>query len=528
MEEKKDRRLETFRFGKDYNPPYRDKTWLEERYVVQNKTLKEISDEVDSSIPVIAKYVKKFELKRSEEKSKEVDRIRILKQKATFKEKYGVENAMQVECFRKKQEESLFENHGVRSPLQSDEIKESFRQTSLERYGVEHASMSEHAISRQRETMLKKYGVEHSMQNPDSKRKAQITNIERYGGIAPAMNKEVAAKAKRIYAENNGITYKGNFYSKMEFAKTFNVSLYWFGHWIRSNPCYTDLDIDNFISNFVFSKTNIELIIENTFGIQKWNKKVSETTRDIIDYRPDFKLSDTQYLNADGLYWHSHNVLENKNYHFYMREKYEALNLRIFQFRSDELESKIDIVKSIVKNSLGKTSKKIFARKTKIEYIESKSASAFYEKTHLMGPGSGKYKNICLKHNDEVLSCMSYRLVGRRLIIERLSSELDTVVVGGFSKMLSYLERNLSSKYDEIHYWVDLRYGVGNFLLQHGFKKDHDVLSWRWTDNKATYNRLACRANMDSRGLSEKEYAKELKWSKIYDAGQRLYIKKLS
>jgi hypothetical protein len=122
---------------------------------------------------------------------------------------------------------------------------------------------------------------------------------------------------------------------------------------------------------------------------------------------------------------------------------------------------------------------------------------------------------------------MSYRLVGRRLIIERLSSELDTVVIGGFSKMLSYLERNLYGKYDEIHYWVDLRYGVGSFLLQHGFKKDHDVLSWKWTDNKATYNRLACRANMDSRCLSEKEHAKELKWSKIYDAGQRLYIKKL-
>lgn len=528
MEEKKDRRLETFRFGKNYNPPYRNKEWLEERYVVQNKTLKEISDEVDSSIHVIAKYVKKFELKRSEEKSKEVDRIRILRQKATFKEKYGVENAMQVEEFRKKQEESLFENYGVRSPLQSDEIKESFKQTSLERYGVEHASMSEYATSRQRETMLKKYGVEYSMQNPDSKKKAETTNIERYGGIRPAMNKEVAAKAKRIYAENNGITYNGEFYSKMEFAKKFNVSLYWFGHWIRSNPSYTDLDIDNFISNFVFSKTNIESIIENTFGIQKWNKKVSETTRDVIGYRPDFKLNDAIYLNTDGLYWHSSRVIAEKNHHLYMREKYESLGLRIFQFRSDEVETKIDIVKSIVENSIGKTVNKVHGRKTKIEVIDSSSASNFYERTHLMGPGSGKYKNICLKYNERIVTCMSYRLVGNKLIIERLSSELGTAVNGGFSKLLSYLETILQGKYSEIHYWVDLRYGTGNFLINHGFKKDHDVLSWKWTDNKATYNRLACRANMDSRGLSEKEHAIELKWNKIYDAGQRLYVKNLA
>lgn len=527
MEEKKDRRLETFRFGKDYNPPYRNKEWLEERYVAQNKTLKEIADEVDSSIQVVAKYIKKFELKRSEEKAKEVDRTRILRQKATFKEKYGVENAMQVEEFRKKQEESLFEAHGVRSPLQSEKIKESFKQTSLERYGVEHASMSEQAILKQKETMLMRYGVENSMQNPESKRKAQETNIKRYGGIAPAMNKDVAAKAKKIYAENNGIIYNGEFYSKMDFAKKFNVSLYWFGHWIRSNPDYKDEDIATFISNFVFSKTNIETVIENSLGIKKWDKKVEGTTRDILNYRPDFKLNDSTYLNTDGLYWHSASVIEDKKYHFNMREKYESLNLRIFQFRSDEIESKINIVKSIINNNLGRTSKRIFARKTKITIISSAQASEFYERTHLMGPGSGKYKNLCLELNGEIVSCLSYRLVGRRLVIERLSSELDTIVVGGFSRMLSYLENALVGKYEEIHYWVDLRYGVGNFLLQHGFKKDHDILSWKWTDNKATYNRLSCVANMDSRNLSEKEYAKELRWHKIYDAGQRLYIKKI-
>ena len=42
-----------------------------------------------------------------------------------------------------------------------------------------------------------------------------------------------------------------------------------------------------------------------------------------------------------------------------------------------------------------------------------------------------------------------------------------------------------------------------------------------------TYNRLRCRANMDNRKLSEKEYSEELGWERIYDAGQRLYIKSL-
>jgi len=52
-----------------------------------------------------------------------------------------------------------------------------------------------------------------------------------------------------------------------------------------------------------------------------------------------------------------------------------------------------------------------------------------------------------------------------------------------------------------------------------GFKLEGITLGWKWIDYKYTYNRLQCRANMDDRKLSEKEYAKERKWYKIYDAG---------
>ncbi|MEM4359960.1 MAG: hypothetical protein QXT45_05475 [Candidatus Bilamarchaeaceae archaeon] len=60
-----------------------------------------------------------------------------------------------------------------------------------------------------------------------------------------------------------------------------------------------------------------------------------------------------------------------------------------------------------------------------------------------------------------------------------------------------------------------------------GFVKVKDILGWEWTDLKTTYNRLQCRANMDERKLKEKEYAAELGWFKIYDAGQRLFEKDL-
>jgi len=58
-----------------------------------------------------------------------------------------------------------------------------------------------------------------------------------------------------------------------------------------------------------------------------------------------------------------------------------------------------------------------------------------------------------------------------------------------------------------------------------GFIKERETLGWKWTDGKNTFNRLRCRANMDDRGLTQKDHAEELGWYKIYDAGQRLYVK---
>lgn len=59
-----------------------------------------------------------------------------------------------------------------------------------------------------------------------------------------------------------------------------------------------------------------------------------------------------------------------------------------------------------------------------------------------------------------------------------------------------------------------------------GFKKDKDILGWCWTDFFDTYSRRKGRANTGNQKLAEKKYAKKILWEKIYDAGQRLYVKK--
>jgi hypothetical protein len=175
-------------------------------------------------------------------------------------------------------------------------------------------------------------------------------------------------------------------------------------------------------------------------------------------------------------------------------------------------------------NNYRKKSFRVFARKTEINVLSQKESDIFYNRTHIMG--STKARHVSLSYNDKPIMLMSFKIRDGILKIERMSSELGMLVVGGFSKLIRYLERNYS--FNQIHYWVDLRYGTGNFLLNNNFILKRDTLGWKWTDFKTTYNRLRCRANMDERGLSEREHAEELGWVKIYDAGQRLYIRKMN
>jgi hypothetical protein len=203
-----------------------------------------------------------------------------------------------------------------------------------------------------------------------------------------------------------------------------------------------------------------------------------------------------------------------------MREEYEKLGWRIFQFRDDEIVYKPKIVKSIVDGMMGRHSK-IGARKCTIRKVVAKDAYTFFEENHLMG-AYGASKTWGLYFRNKLVCAISVRKRGTGLEIARFGSMLDTRVVGGFSKLLKHITELYDP--DFIVSFCDLRYGNGDVYRKAGFTLESITLGWQWTDFDKTYNRLSCRANMDSRRLSEAEYAKELRISKIYDAGQAKFV----
>lgn len=518
--------------------------WLYEQYITLNKSVPDISKEIKISTASLYRALKKFKIEKDDiarETDSKNKRIKTNISKYGFENpgsnadvknkiiqtnltKYGVESQFQRNDIKEKIVQSNNEKYGCDSPLQSEEIRELCRATLKDKYGVDHPLQNSELLKRQQDTMLERHGVPSAMKNSHFKEKAMETNIARYGVPHAMQNVEIAKTALAPKIGNNTIKeYFG--YSIKQLSDMYDIP-YSTATFLLRNSDLKFKCIEDISSLFKKSKalfTAPERKIADLLGIQKYGKMFDLDKYPDLRYKPDFKISDLIAINVDGLYWHSDANNVDKNYHFNMRKQYENYGLRILQFREDEVRDRIDIIHSMINNAMGK-SNKLYARKCSIHIDDNiDDVKVFFSSSHLMG--WKPCKTLTLKFNNEIQMAIGYKMVGSKLKIERMASKLNTLVVGGFSKMMKYLETYCNPKL--IEYWVDLRYGTGKFLTNHEFSLSHETLGWKWTDGFRTFNRLTYRANMDNRKLSQAEYAAEAGVYKIYDAGQRLYIKNI-
>jgi len=266
----------------------------------------------------------------------------------------------------------------------------------------------------------------------------------------------------------------------------------------------------------------LDKILRST-GIEAipYNKQIAALKERGYKYRPDFKLKNKEiYIDVDGLYIHA--ATKKKKYHIEKGAVFSKCNIKLFQFYENEIRDKEPIVVSMIKNSLGQ-SKTIGARSLEVRSVQNETAKKFIADNHLMGTISG-VKNIALTNtNGEIFSIILYKKYKSGIDISRFATKCGYSIAGGLSRLLKHIENRENPEF--IQSFVDLRYSDGHSLERIGFKRESITLGWKWTDGKNTFNRLYCMANMDERNLTEKEYAKEKKLLKLYDAGQAKYIK---
>lgn len=97
-------------------------------------------------------------------------------------------------------------------------------------------------------------------------------------------------------------------------------------------------------------------------------------------YLPDHNLA----IEYNGLYYHNELRIPT-NYHLNKTLKCNEKGIRLIHIFEDEWLYKQEIVKSRLKNILGLTENKIFARKCVIKEVNSKESKLFLDSNHLQG-----------------------------------------------------------------------------------------------------------------------------------------------
>lgn len=423
---------------------------------------------------------------------------------------------------QQRRENTNKERYGGVNPHCSQEVRNKFKETMKEKYGVEHALLNKDLFNKSKETLKRNYNVENPMESLEIKGRLKSSILKKYGTENVMNNPEIKKKLKDKSIELGYTVPLSNGYTIAQYCTFLGLPFLSRAFQIRNN--HGDEITIQWLDNRKQAISSLELLFNKHFPDAIRYQKVPNQLKG-KGYRPDFIYNNT-YIDVDGLLYHSEKYKEN-NFHFNKTKCYRDSGLKYIQFRQDEITDKIDIVKSILNiKTKSNTIKRIFARKLKIKEISQSLANNFFERTHLMGSFNGAKCIALVSENDNIEACLSYKHIKTNIIdVSRFSCNLNTIVVGGLSKLLNYMIEKEDPSI--VQSFVDLRYGTGDSLIKLGFSNESVTIGWKWTDGWQTYSRQSCMAGMDERKLSEREYANELGWFKIYDAGQAKFVKTL-
>ncbi len=267
--------------------------------------------------------------------------------------------------------------------------------------------------------------------------------------------------------------------------------------------------------------------------ISKLHKDVLLSNRTIIKpleldiVLPSLKVA----IEYNGDYWHS-TAHKDKNYHIDKTNKANSVGYQLIHIFENEWLYKQKIVKSRVRNLLG-LSNKIYARKCSIKEVSTEEARNFQSKTHLQGFVGASVK-LGLYFECELISLMTFGKPRYNSNYEyellRFSTKLNTVVVGGASKLFkNFIKNNNPSS---IISYSDIRWGTGALYRNLGFKLSHTSKPNYWyvkhglLESRVKFQKHKLKDLLDNfiQELTEEENMNNNGYTRIYDCGNKVFI----
>lgn len=264
--------------------------------------------------------------------------------------------------------------------------------------------------------------------------------------------------------------------------------------------------------------------------VDQTNRKILGGT-EIDIYLPEKKMG----IEFNGLYYHTEDMGKGRNYHYDKWKKAKDAGIQLIQIWEDEWIINPERIKNILKHKLGLSgsTNRVLARKTSIVIMSTAEAKEFFEKNHIQGFAAGSYYVGLADDSGEVVAAMVLKKEPKdALNIIRYAT--SAVVVGGFTKILKYAEKNFPV--NSFVTFSDHCISDGGLYENNGFIADKEIRpDYRYVvglerRHKFGYRLKRFRNDPDllwQEGLTESELAKLNNLPRIWDAGKTRWVKKL-
>ena len=263
------------------------------------------------------------------------------------------------------------------------------------------------------------------------------------------------------------------------------------------------------------------------------NIGISTKSRMDVDlYIPEKKVA----IEYNGLVWHSTRFNKDKKKAMRKFKLCQQAGIKLITIFEDEWLNKPDIIKSIIQHKLGLTENRYYARKLVIKKVDKNEECDFFNKNHIAGHTRSKIA-FGLYQDNELLCCVSLRKPYTKkhkdyIEIARFASKLDSVVVGGFQKLLKEVEFwAKDNNYKGILTYADCRFGDGNVYRKSGFDTDEKIKeNFYYCKKQIREGRFKHKKINDIKYINEYGKTEEAQnasrgWYRIYGCGNVTYLK---
>lgn len=443
------------------------------------------------------------------------------------------------ECAKKSVSEKVSLTKGNRTKDQIVVENKKRNKTNLEKYGVVNAGQTEiaktnHAalysdvikVSSITERIKKTKEKNHGDSRYNNRSKCISTTMEKYGVKNTwSLTEDKQNPMLQIMKDKSEFSKYYPKYTPTEIAKLFDVHLHTVYRYLKTHE-FREPYKSTFEQEIVFflNSLGITNIVTN-------NRKLIGKEIDI--YLPEYNLA----IEYNGIYWHHDQIPHiTKTYHYDKFRLCEDKGITLFTIFGNSWEEKKEIWKNKIRRKVSQSTRKVFARKTKVVELAAADTRTILDENHIQGYCTSVY-SYGLMYKNDIVAVMTFSPKRAGIGKKREPNSYELVryvtscnVVGGASKLLNHFKKTLLPSV--VYSYSDNQYSTGEMYKLLGFELENENKAGYWYFDpikKKVYHRFnftkgkLVKQGFDA-GLSEYEIMKSLGYLRIWDCGSRTWI----